>query len=235
MDSSRASSPRLRERLKEATRGAILDAAETVFAREGVQRARMEDVASQAGVAVGTLYNYFADRNALLDALLEARSSALLERIDAAVADKKPAFEVRLEAFLLAVVEHHLQHAGMFAVYMESELMLRARARKDRPNLRALLDRTTRLVREGVSSGVLRAEDADLYPDLLIGMLRGAFMRHIHNLGPVPSIEVAPRLARTFLSGARKERSDAGKERSDAGKERSDAGKERSEPGKERR
>src|SRR6188508_1408133 len=146
MDSSRAPGPRLRDRLKEATHGAILDAAETVFARDGVQRARMEDVAGEAGVAVGTLYNYFADRNALLDALLDERGAALFERIDAALADEKLPFEARLAAFLGATVEHFLQHTGMFAVIMESEFVLRAQAKRDRPRLRALFDRTTALV-----------------------------------------------------------------------------------------
>jgi AcrR family transcriptional regulator len=207
MDSSRAPSVRpgsirLRDRLKEATHGAILDAAEAVFARDGVQRARMEDVAAEAGVAVGTLYNYFTDRNALLEALLDARGAALFERIDAALADKKQPFEQRLEAFLSATVEHFLQHTGMFAVIMESEFVLRAQAKKDRPRLRALIDRTTKLLREGVSAGVLRADDAELFPDLLIGMLRGAFIRHIHGLGDPPARDVAQRIARAFLSGA---------------------------------
>jgi AcrR family transcriptional regulator len=53
--------PRLRERLREEAARAILAAAEEVFATDGLQ-ARMERIAEQAGVAVGTLYNHFEDR-----------------------------------------------------------------------------------------------------------------------------------------------------------------------------
>jgi AcrR family transcriptional regulator len=204
---SRATSaPRLRERLKEATHAAILDAAEGVFARDGVQSARMEDVASAAGVAVGTLYNYFTDRNALLEALLDARRAVLLARIDAVLADRTPSFERRLQAFLTATIEHFQQHLGLFALHMEAELVLRSRAKRERPPLQAMLDRTTRLIKDGVASGALRADDASIYPTLLMGMLRGLFMRHIYGIGGAPTADAALRLSRVFLRGAGKER-----------------------------
>ena len=86
LNSSSARRPhRLRERLKEATRDAILEAAEEAFARDGVQAARMETIAKAAGVAVGTLYNHFEDRTALLDALMRARRADLIRRLDEAL------------------------------------------------------------------------------------------------------------------------------------------------------
>jgi AcrR family transcriptional regulator len=201
---SPAGSTRLRDRLKQATRIAILDAAETVFAQAGVQSARMEDVASAAGVAVGTLYNYFADRNALLEALLDARREQLLSRIDAVLAERGLPFERRLQAFLTTTIEHFEQHLGLFALHMEAELVLRARAQGERP-LQAVLDRTTRLIKQGVASGALRGEDSSLYPALLMGMLRGLFIRHIHGIGGAPTPDAAMRLSRIFLHGAGKE------------------------------
>ena len=44
----------------------ILDAAEQVFAREGVRRTRMGHVAEAAGCSRATLYRYFATKEALV-------------------------------------------------------------------------------------------------------------------------------------------------------------------------
>jgi AcrR family transcriptional regulator len=50
----------------EARRQAILDAALTVFAAQGYEAARLDDVAARAGVAKGTLYLYFKDKEEAL-------------------------------------------------------------------------------------------------------------------------------------------------------------------------
>src|SRR5689334_18472384 len=87
MNLASSSEPRLklRERLRGATRDAILEAAAGVFAAGGATQARMEDIAARAGVAVGTVYNYFEDRTALVTALLDARRRDMFEALDAAV------------------------------------------------------------------------------------------------------------------------------------------------------
>lgn len=48
----------------------ILDAAEEVFARCGYHRARTREIAEKAGVAEGTIYNYYANKRDLLFALI---------------------------------------------------------------------------------------------------------------------------------------------------------------------
>ena len=50
----------------------IRQAAIRVFAREGFHRARMETIAHEAGVAVGTIYNYFESKRDVLLAVFEA-------------------------------------------------------------------------------------------------------------------------------------------------------------------
>ena len=49
----------------------ILDAAEKVFRREGIDNATTVQVAKEAGISVGTLYHYVTDKHALADALSE--------------------------------------------------------------------------------------------------------------------------------------------------------------------
>src|SRR5688500_3573644 len=61
-----------------ARRQAILDAALTAFAERGYEAARLDDVAAKAGVAKGTLYLYFKDKQALFEALVRGAVSPIL-------------------------------------------------------------------------------------------------------------------------------------------------------------
>jgi AcrR family transcriptional regulator len=61
----------LQAQLVAARRTQILDAATQVFARKGFNRATIRDVAKVAGVADGTIYNYFANKTDLLFGLLD--------------------------------------------------------------------------------------------------------------------------------------------------------------------
>jgi AcrR family transcriptional regulator len=83
----------------EARRQAILAAALAVFAERGFEAARLDDVAARAGVAKGTLYLYFRDKEALFEALVRNAVSPLLEQMGrlAAAPDVTPS--QALEAF----------------------------------------------------------------------------------------------------------------------------------------
>jgi len=65
----------------EARRQSILAAALTVFASHGFAAARLDDVAARAGVAKGTLYLYFRDKEALFEALVRSAVSPLLQHM----------------------------------------------------------------------------------------------------------------------------------------------------------
>lgn len=64
-----------------ARRRAILDAALVEFAAHGFAAARLDDVARRAGIAKGTLYLYFADKEALFEALVQGSIRPLLDNL----------------------------------------------------------------------------------------------------------------------------------------------------------
>src|SRR5277367_3755196 len=81
MDSSLEIRPvGLRDRQKLERERRILKAAEKLFARKGYTEVAMEDVAARAGLAVGTIYNYFPSKSALLLAIVRRESESLLAR-----------------------------------------------------------------------------------------------------------------------------------------------------------
>ena len=61
----------LQRQIVEARRALIVDAATRVFAEKGFHRATIKDIAHAAGIADGTIYNYFANKEALLNAILD--------------------------------------------------------------------------------------------------------------------------------------------------------------------
>ncbi|KAB2910399.1 MAG: TetR/AcrR family transcriptional regulator [Hyphomicrobiaceae bacterium] len=64
-----------------ARRKAILEAALAVFAEKGYEAARLDDVAAKAGVAKGTLYLYFRDKEALFESLIRSTVSPVIDSL----------------------------------------------------------------------------------------------------------------------------------------------------------
>lgn len=60
-----------RKREKHLRRQTILRAAEILFARNGYRKTRIEDIADQAEVSVGTVYGYFQNKEDLLVTVLD--------------------------------------------------------------------------------------------------------------------------------------------------------------------
>ena len=81
---SESSVPPLRRRLRLEADAAILRAAERAVGRDGVGKVSMQAIAREAGVAVGTLYNHFGDRDGLLKALVVGHRHELSQTIEAA-------------------------------------------------------------------------------------------------------------------------------------------------------
>jgi AcrR family transcriptional regulator len=204
---SRLATPTLRERIRETTTAAILAAAEEVFAAQGLHAAHMGDIAARAGVAVGTLYNHFKDRESLLAGLLDARRAALLGRIDEALHRKGEAtFRDRLRALLVVMLDHAELHQKFFHILMQGEV---GRYQATFPSvcnmpadtMKEIFGRVDRLMKQGLRGGDLRAEASDLAAVLFMGMVRAMAIRNVVLQTTTESVAQTDRLLDSFLHG----------------------------------
>jgi AcrR family transcriptional regulator len=89
-------SSRQRER-KEATRRKLLAAGEAIFARDGFEAARLEDIAAEAGYTRGAFYANFKSKEDIFFALLEMWVAERMAEVDALI-EKYETPKKRLDA-----------------------------------------------------------------------------------------------------------------------------------------
>lgn len=65
----------VQEQYETARRNQILDAAAVLFAQQGFHTTTIKDIAKEAGIADGTIYNYFKNKTALLLAIFNRMRS----------------------------------------------------------------------------------------------------------------------------------------------------------------
>lgn len=69
------------------TSEAILEAAELIILKDGYDKATTNYIAERAGVSIGSLYQYFPNRDSIISALIELRVSSLANGVRAVLRD----------------------------------------------------------------------------------------------------------------------------------------------------
>jgi len=206
--------PRRRDEARALFRNAILDAAEAVFAERGFHGARIQDIAERARIAVGTVYNHFADKDEVLSALLDERTEGLLAQVRAGGTDGPGAargFRARLEGRVAGMLGYVEQHRAFFAIANEHGLFAGAVAPSARSSARSVETMETfraifrSVVEEGIASGDLEPLDADALSRFLGGTMR-AFVLSSLAEGGKDVREQAAMTVELFLHGAAKRR-----------------------------
>jgi AcrR family transcriptional regulator len=91
------------QRRKESRPTELLDAALAEFFEKGFAAARLEDIATRAGVSKGTIYLYFQSKEDVFEALVKAIPQANVETLRAFATDVTLPADVQLERFLRVV------------------------------------------------------------------------------------------------------------------------------------
>ncbi len=145
----------------------ILAAARAEFAAYGLAGARVDRIATEAGLNKRMLYYYFRHKEGLFTAVLEqvyAELSALAETLD--VEEGEPA--ARLAQFVEMVFDHYARHPDSITL-LNSENLHGGRHLAQSPRLQDLSpvfrQRLARLIERGVADGSFRPgiDEVSLY------------------------------------------------------------------------
>ncbi|MFE3445824.1 TetR/AcrR family transcriptional regulator [Nocardia sp. NPDC059180] len=107
-----------RQRRSRETVDTLLEAAAQMFTREGLATTTNR-IAERAGLSVGTLYQYFPNKHALLRAIAERHLAGAAVRLDAVFVElraTRPEFDDTMQAILEAVVDLHLDRPALHAL-----------------------------------------------------------------------------------------------------------------------
>ena len=133
-------------------RDALVVAATTAFTTNGADSS-LEDIATAAGVGIGTLYRHFPTREALIEAVYRNEIERLCDGVDARL-EEKPADQV-LADWMARLVDHVATKKGMAVALRSasgtsSELFAYAHTK--------LYETLDRMLAAGVAAGTVRSD-----------------------------------------------------------------------------
>ena len=105
---------------REASRRRILDSARQVFFREGFESANLDEVASLAGVAKGTIYRYFESKAELYVAVLVHNADSFVERMQQTI-DPVLSPDEQIRRIGLFYFKHYCENREYFRIFWAIE------------------------------------------------------------------------------------------------------------------
>lgn len=159
---------------KAAYQTVVLEAAGDAFARQGVPRTRMEDLAEEAGISLGTLYSVYKGKAEIVDALHEAR----LREIHSASVEAELAQSAPLDALLAgsrAYLGYFMDRPDYLRMYLDEGSSWGVRNSMDRESRRAAVwaDGVAQLAaifERGIAAGVFEPGPPDRLARVMLAM-----------------------------------------------------------------
>lgn len=185
----------------EATRRALLDSARRIFARDGFEASRIEDIAGATGHTRGAFYAHFSSKEDLFFALLEQESGDRLRDLQA-VLERCPDAEGRLRALRKFYIARASDRQWVMLALEFKLYALR------HPKLRVRLARTHRRIRESLKLETI----SELIPELmktgresrelrrvaLEAVLNGLVLEHAYDPETISQTQATNVLGRVF-------------------------------------
>lgn len=172
----------LQEQLATARREQILDAAVKVFAQKGFHLTTIKDIAKEANLAEGTIYNYFENKTALLIGILER-----MQMVARAAAQEEKTLQIgkdgNIQDFLRAFLFQPLQifHGENIELYkiIFSEITVNEelRERFSQQILEPMLSTAQNVLQRWADLGVISPLNIDLMARTIASMILGLLLQ----------------------------------------------------------
>ncbi len=180
----------------------ILEAAITVFAEQGYFQSTIAQIAKEAGVADGTIYLYFKNKDDILVQFYQYKTRQIFERFRDAVSQPATAVE-KLRCLIHVHLQEFQKDRNMAIVYQaETHQNRRLGNEQIKEMSKMYRDIISEVVELGQEEGTIRK---DLYMGLVKRFINGAvdevINSWIHSGGQYDLVTMADPLVELFIQG----------------------------------
>lgn len=180
----------------------IIDAAVIVIAENGYHQAQVSKIAKQAGVADGTIYLYFKNKEDILISIFEDKMAVFINRLQVIVDRNETASEK-----LQKMIESHFKvqtdnkHLGIVTQLELRQSNIEVRA-KINAILKGYLDLIDEILRQGVNAGDFRADmDIRLARQCIFGTIDEVTTSWVMKDQKFDLLALAPKVYELLLNG----------------------------------
>jgi AcrR family transcriptional regulator len=193
-----------RAREKEGLREEILDAARTLFVKEGYESVSIRKLADKIEYAPGTIYLYFRDKAEILDRICEETFAKLIVRMQAIEHDTAAPLD-KLRRGLRTYIQFGLDNPNHYVVtFIQAKVHLQSK-----PVFETIGQKAFACLRQGVQecvdAGVLVSNDADELAQTLWAGIHGltSVLITCHGFPFVEQNRLIDRMVHTLVEGIR--------------------------------
>jgi len=184
----------------------IQEATMRVIARKGMSAATMQEIAEEAGVAKGTIYLYFRDRDELVEKTFENAMTQLHAKIDEAM-NAAGSFEEKLRRMLSAKMRFFEENREFFRLFMSlrypegNAQQQRRQKRTCQPQYQSRVDQFSTLLQQGMDAGEIRRSNPQRLAIFLIEGSNAVTIERVMEEAPPPEQDDVEMIASALLEG----------------------------------
>ena len=182
-------------------RQAIQDAVIRLICREGLKSVTMERVAQETGIAKGTVYLHYRDKQELLDAVKESSLTPMMTSVDEVFhSDLEP--EQKLRELVSRYFEYFDAHRDLFRVLIYEREVIRVQgSRYQSDRYRHMVQETARIINDGIRSGAFRRVDAHNVAAMFVESMYALMNQRLRSDKPAPVEQDAALIGDLFIHG----------------------------------
>lgn len=185
----------------------ILNSAGVVFAEFGFHKATISQIAAQAGVADGTLYLYFKNKDDILYQFLSFKTEQFFKKMHGAVEKGKTA-EEKLRYSIRCHLEEFQDDKNMAVIFQSEARYLRDLESQIKVISKMYMDLLSEIIEQGQIEGSMRQDlFVGLVKRFILGAVEGVISTWVSADGRYDLVSMADPLVDLFMTGLKGESS----------------------------
>ncbi|MCG8564300.1 MAG: TetR family transcriptional regulator [Desulfobacterales bacterium] len=181
----------------------ILNSAGAVFAAKGFHKATISQIATEAGVADGTLYLYFKNKDDILFQFMTYKTQVVFEQMNTAVESGKDA-EEKLRNLIRCHLDEFQKDKNMAIIFQSEARYLRDIAPKIKDISKMYLDLLSDIIEIGQNEGTFRQDlFVGLVKRFILGAVEGVISTWVSAKGRYDLVSMADPLVDLYMQGVK--------------------------------